>query len=67
MKPHVEYWDSSRAARYLGFVKADDTPNMDAFKKWLRRQKPPVKVHKLGPKLLRFRQVDLDRCLEVRS
>ena len=58
----VVYMRSEEAALYLGFTKPDGTPNLPAFTRWAQRAK--VKTYRLGSRL-RFRRVDLDRCLEV--
>jgi hypothetical protein len=56
------YMRSEEAAVYLGFTKPDGTPNLSAFARWAQRAK--VKTYRLGSRL-RFRRVDLDRCLEL--
>lgn len=58
----VAWLTCQQAAVYLGYVRADGTPNMNAFYIWKRRAQP--KAHRLRGAGLRFRQVDLDRCLE---
>jgi len=61
----VAWLTTAMAAEYLGFVHADGTPNARAFRKWLRRQPANrPKRHYLG-RMLRFRRVDLDSCLET--
>jgi len=60
----VKYLSSEDAARHLGFVHADGSPNRKAFKTFVRNQKP--KAYRIGRRL-RFRVVDLDACVEVRN
>jgi hypothetical protein len=59
----VEYMRSEDAALYLGFTKEDGTANLSAFKRWMQRAKP--KSYRIGKRSLRFRRVDLDRCIEA--
>jgi len=42
MKRHVEYWSSERAAVHLGYTHADGSPNLEAFKMWVRRARQRV-------------------------
>lgn len=58
----VEYLRSEDAALYLGFTTKEGKPNLAAFKTWRWRFKP--KTYKLAGRL-RFRRVDLDRCIEA--
>lgn len=58
----VEYLRSEDAALYLGFTRKDGTPNLNAFKSWRWKAKP--RTYKLAGRL-RFRRVDLDRCIEA--
>lgn len=55
----VAWLTSEQAAQHLGF------PNAKAFRKWLDRQPAHrPRRHYLG-RMLRFRQVDLDACVET--
>lgn len=61
----VPWLNSYDAAKHLGFTEPDGTVNTGAFLKWLaRRPKHRPRRHKLG-RMLRFRQVDLDACIET--
>jgi len=60
----VAYLRSEDAAIYLGFTKEDGTANLPAFKRWMQRN--DVKVYRIGKRSLRFRRVDLDRCVEAK-
>lgn len=63
MKPGqtVAWLSAEQAAVHLGYVHADGTPNLPAFYQWKHREKP--RAFRLRGRL-RFRQADLDRCLE---
>lgn len=67
MKPEtrgVPWLTVEEAARHLGFKKKDGSPSVRAFYVWLQRAARKPKVHRLGRRL-RFRQTDLDACVEV--
>lgn len=54
----VPWLNTERAAEHLGF------PNVRAFRKWLERQPTDrPRRHYIGRRL-RFREVDLDACVE---
>lgn len=57
----VKWMTSAQAAVHLGFVKSDGSPNLNAFLVWKHRAKP--RAYRLRGSL-RFREVDLDACLE---
>lgn len=61
-KTSVAWLSAEQAALHLGFVDAAGQPEMRRFYKFLQRHKP--KAHRLG-RSLRFRQVDLDACVEA--
>jgi len=70
MKPSssgVRWFSTAEAATHLGFVKPDGTPKLQSFYMFLQveRQRKPrrLTVHWLHGRM-RFRQVDLDACLE---
>ena len=56
---------AEEAAVHLGYVKADGSPNLPAFDKFVQRQRKAgtLRVHWLGGRR-RFRVVDLDACVE---
>lgn len=62
MKTHVEWLSARQAATHLGFVDDAGEPQMNRFYVWKHRHRP--KTHRLGGSL-RFRVVDLDRCIEA--
>ena len=72
MKP-VEYMRSEDAALHLGFTKPDGSPDLRKFMRWTveARKKSdknphPLKVYRLATgRRLRFRRVDLERCVEA--
>lgn len=57
---------SAMAAEHLGFMK-DGKPNVVAFAKWIKRERrrphTRLRIHWLVGRM-RFRQVDLDKCVE---
>ena len=59
MKPgaRVAWLSSAQATDYLGF------PSQKAFLRWLERKPGTLRRYRLGRRL-RFRQVDLDSCVE---
>lgn len=62
---HVEWLSSELAAVYLGFADpVTGAPKMTAFETWKARAKP--QQHRLRGSL-RFRRVDLDRCIEAEA
>jgi hypothetical protein len=65
-EPSAEWMSTEEAARFLGFT------NQSAFAQWVKRERVksdtnprPLKVYRLGKRLLRFRRVDLERRIEV--
>jgi hypothetical protein len=65
VKTFVTWLDSAQAAQHIGLVDADGNPKLAAFHVWVwRARKRGLKVHRLGRRL-RFREVDLDRCVEA--
>jgi len=64
MKTSVAWLTTAQAAAHLGFVKSDGSPNVGAFKAWKCRTKQKPRQYWLGGRL-RFRVVDLDRCVEA--
>lgn len=60
-------WLSARqAAEYLGFVDNAGVTMIKAFYAWRSKAPNPPKTHWLGGRM-RFRRVDLDRCVEVET
>jgi hypothetical protein len=54
----VEWMSTEKAAEHLDF------PSAKAFRKWLARHPDKPRRYYLG-RMLRFRRVDLDACLET--
>lgn len=59
---------TAQAAAHLGFVDEHGQPNVRAFTTWkwrMAQKRTPVATHRIrGSRSLRYRQVDLDRCVE---
>lgn len=62
-KTAVKWFNTASAAVHLGFVDLAGQPKLKAFYQFLRTTKNPPTVHWLAGRM-RFREVDLDRCLE---
>lgn len=60
---------TAQAAVHLGFTKADNSPDVHAFASWKNRLKQQGRVlptYRIAgtSRSLRYKQVDLDRCVE---